>query len=88
MMDLDDGVESTPGLTDTHPGRGSMVAPFLGAQQMFDKQMQQQQQQQQQQFQLQQQQNGYKQSAQNVAGGNSLNLRHNNALAVSIETDV
>ncbi|XP_059222500.1 potassium voltage-gated channel protein Shaker isoform X2 [Stomoxys calcitrans] len=132
MMDLDDGIESTPGLTDTHPGR-SMV-PFLGAthqhthiaptaaaanaaaaaavaannmttsattttlpatpqqqQQMPtpDKQLQQQQQlqlQQQQQIQL---QNGYKQSAISVtSSGNIQTHRHNNALAVSIETDV
>jgi len=37
MMDLDDGVESTPGLTETHPGR-SAVAPFLGAQQQQQQQ--------------------------------------------------
>lgn len=128
MMDLDDGVESTPGLTDTHPGR-SMV-PFLGTaahqhphiaptaaaaaaanntmttattttlpaspqQQQTpppDKQLQQQQQQLQMQQQQQQQiqlQNGYKQSAISVtSSGNIQTHRHNNALAVSIETDV
>uniref|UniRef100_A0A1I8MXT4 BTB domain-containing protein n=1 Tax=Musca domestica TaxID=7370 RepID=A0A1I8MXT4_MUSDO len=135
MMDLDDGVESTPGLTDTHPGR-SMV-PFLGAthhQQHShiaptasnataaaaaavanntaasaitttlpatpQQQLQQQtptpdNKQQQQQLQLQQQQqqiqlqNGYKQSAISVtSSGNIQTHRHNNALAVSIETDV
>lgn len=114
MMDLDDGVESTPGMTDTHPGR-SMV-PFLGTthhphitptatttattslpappqqqqQTPPDKQLQQQQQQvhqqQQQHIQL---QNGYKQSAISVtSSGNIQTHRHNNALAVSIETDV
>ncbi|XP_049310866.1 potassium voltage-gated channel protein Shaker isoform X7 [Bactrocera dorsalis] len=115
MMDLDDGVESTPGLSEMHPGRA--VAPFLGAQQqLMEKQQQQQQQLQQQQASMQQaspqqsqqqqhqqqqqtlqlqqqQQNGYKQSATSVTGGNNLTtttttLRHNNALAVSIETDV
>ncbi|XP_012162891.1 potassium voltage-gated channel protein Shaker isoform X3 [Ceratitis capitata] len=125
MMDLDDGVESTPGLSEMHPGRA--VAPFLGAQQQLiekqqQQQLQQQQQQQQQaslqhaspqqpsqsqsqqqpqtlqllqqqQQQQQQQQNGYKQSATSVTSGNNLTtttttLRHNNALAVSIETDV
>ncbi|XP_036319179.1 potassium voltage-gated channel protein Shaker [Rhagoletis pomonella] len=113
MMDLDDGVESTPGLSEMHPGRA--VAPFLGAQQQsIEKQQQQQQQQQLQQQQAspklsqqqqqqqqhqqalqlqQQQQNGYKQAATSVTGGNNLTtttttLRHNNALAVSIETDV
>ncbi|XP_067639212.1 potassium voltage-gated channel protein Shaker isoform X2 [Eurosta solidaginis] len=105
MMDLDDGVESTPGLSEMHPRRA--IAPFLGAQQQsIEKQQQQsslqqvspqqtqQQQQQQQAPHLQQQQeNGYKQSATSVTGGNSLTtttttLRHNNALAVSIETDV
>lgn len=69
MMDLDDGVDSTPGLTD-HPGR---QVPFLGAQQTIEKQQQ-----------LNGQQNGYKQQM----GTNNLTLRHNSALAVSIETDV
>lgn len=101
MMDLDDGVESTPGLTETHPGR-SGAAPFLGATQMqlqpppAQQQQQQLQQQQQQQQQLQlQQQNGFKQlqstvsvSAATGSAGSSLTMRHNNALAVSIETDV
>ncbi|XP_055915570.1 potassium voltage-gated channel protein Shaker isoform X2 [Eupeodes corollae] len=68
MMDLDDGVDSTPGLTE-HPGR---QAPFLGAQQSIDKQQQINQ------------QNGFKQPL----GSNNLTLRHNSALAVSIETDV
>ncbi|XP_037890451.1 potassium voltage-gated channel protein Shaker isoform X1 [Glossina fuscipes] len=111
MMDLDDGVESTPGLTDTHPGRS--VAPFLGAhhhhqhhyqqtttlppppqrqqQSPPDKQLPSQQQQQQPSPQQQhiQLQNGYKQSAMSVTtGGSTLTHRHNNALAVSIETDV
>ncbi|XP_017121507.1 potassium voltage-gated channel protein Shaker isoform X6 [Drosophila elegans] len=132
MMDLDDGVESTPGLTDTHPGR-SAVAPFLGAQQQqqpqqqpqqqvassmstsIDKQLQHPLQQltqtqlyQQQQQQQQQQQNGFKQQQQQQllqqqqshtinasaaaatsgSGSSGLTMRHNNALAVSIETDV
>ena len=117
MMDLDDGVESTPGMTDTHPGRS--LAPFLGAtttthhphltpiattnattalpappqpqqQTPPDKQLQQQQQQVQQQHQQQiQLQNGYTQSAISVtSSGNIQTHRHNNALAVSIETDV
>uniref|UniRef100_UPI003F77835A Potassium voltage-gated channel protein Shaker n=1 Tax=Drosophila melanogaster TaxID=7227 RepID=UPI003F77835A len=128
MMDLDDGVESTPGLTETHPGR-SAVAPFLGAQQQqqqpvasslsmsIDKQLQHPLQQltqtqlyQQQQQQQQQQQNGFKQQQQQTqqqlqqqqshtinasaaaatsgSGSSGLTMRHNNALAVSIETDV
>ncbi|XP_043660196.1 potassium voltage-gated channel protein Shaker isoform X6 [Drosophila teissieri] len=128
MMDLDDGVESTPGLTETHPGR-SAVAPFLGAQQQqqqqpvasslsmsIDKQLQhplqqltqtqlyqqqqqqqqngfkQQQQQQQTQQQLQQQQshtiNASAAAATSGSGSSNLTMRHNNALAVSIETDV
>ncbi|XP_039227021.1 potassium voltage-gated channel protein Shaker isoform X8 [Drosophila yakuba] len=131
MMDLDDGVESTPGLTETHPGR-SAVAPFLGAQQQqqqqqpvasslsmsIDKQLQhplqqltqtqlyqqqqqqqqngfkqqQQQQTQQQQQQLQQQQshtiNASAAAATSGSGSSGLTMRHNNALAVSIETDV
>lgn len=105
MMDLDDGVESTPGLTETHPGR-SAAAPFLGAsqsqlqatQQQQQQQQYQQQQQQQQQLQLQQQQSVFKQQQQQStisvsaatgsAGSSSLTMRHNNALAVSIETDV
>ncbi|XP_070144800.1 potassium voltage-gated channel protein Shaker isoform X3 [Drosophila kikkawai] len=126
MMDLDDGVESTPGMTDTHPGR-STVAPFLGAQQQtqqqpatsmsmsLDKQLQHPLQQLTQaqlyQQQQQQQQNGFKQqqlqqqqsntttisasasaSATAATGSGSgtsgLTMRHNNALAVSIETDV
>uniref|UniRef100_A0A1B0ADM8 BTB domain-containing protein n=1 Tax=Glossina pallidipes TaxID=7398 RepID=A0A1B0ADM8_GLOPL len=111
MMDLDDGVESTPGLTDTHPGRS--MAPFLGVhhhhqhhyqqtttlppppqrqqQSPPDKQLPSQQQQQQPSPQQQhiQLQNGYKQSAMSVTtGGSTLTHRHNNALAVSIETDV
>ncbi|KAM8720384.1 hypothetical protein ACLKA7_006433 [Drosophila subpalustris] len=95
MMDLDDGVESTPGLTETHPGR-SAAAPFLGASQQAQLQQQQQQQQQQQHLQLQlQQQNGFKQQQSTISvnaatgsAGSSLTMRHNNALAVSIETDV
>jgi len=121
MMDLDDGVESTPGLTDTHPGR-SAVAPFLGAQQQqqpvassmsmsIDKQLQhplqqltqtqlyQQQQQQQNGFKQQQQQQQTQQqqshtinasaaAATSGSGSSGLTMRHNNALAVSIETDV
>ncbi|XP_037725994.1 potassium voltage-gated channel protein Shaker isoform X7 [Drosophila subpulchrella] len=124
MMDLDDGVESTPGLTDTHPGR-SAVAPFLGAQQqqqpvassmsmsidkqlqhplqqltqtqLYQQQQQQQQngfkqQQQQQQQQTQQQQshtiNASAAAATSGSGSSGLTMRHNNALAVSIETDV
>ncbi|XP_054729093.1 potassium voltage-gated channel protein Shaker [Anastrepha obliqua] len=69
IMDLDDGIDATPGLTD-HPGRH--LAPFLRAQQSFEKQ----------QLQLQQQQNGLR------GQSNTLQLRHNSAMAVSIETDV
>ncbi|XP_017851531.1 potassium voltage-gated channel protein Shaker isoform X2 [Drosophila busckii] len=112
MMDLDDGVESTPGLSDAHTGRAT-AAPFLGATtstqlhwQQPQQQPQQQKQEQQQQLQMQlqaqtpqqqqqQQQNGYKQplatisvSAATGSAGSSLTMRHNNALAVSIETDV
>lgn len=74
IMDLDDGIDATPGLTD-HPGRH--LAPFLRAQQSFEKQQLQLQQQQQQ-----QQQNGLRGQT------NTLQLRHNSAMAVSIETDV
>lgn len=74
-MDLDDGFDgTTPGLTD-HPGRH--MAPFLRSQLSYEKQQQQTQLQQQQQQQLQQQQQQ-----------NGVRLRHNNAMAVSIETDV
>lgn len=69
IMDLDDGIDATSGLTD-HPGRH--LAPFLRAQQSFEKQ----------QLQLQQQQNGLRGQT------NTLQLRHNSAMAVSIETDV
>ncbi|XP_017487066.1 PREDICTED: potassium voltage-gated channel protein Shaker-like [Rhagoletis zephyria] len=69
IMDLDDGIDATSGLTD-HPGRH--LAPFLRAQQSFEKQ----------QLQLQQQQNGLR------GQSNTLQLRHNSAMAVSIETDV
>lgn len=61
-MDLDDGVESTPGLI----GDQTRMVPFLGAHNFNDKQ----------------QQNCCKPTGQN------LQQRHNNALAVSIETDV
>ncbi|XP_037890480.1 potassium voltage-gated channel protein Shaker isoform X4 [Glossina fuscipes] len=75
IMDLDDGFDgTTPGLTD-HPGRH--MAPFLRSQLSYEKQQQQTQLQQQQQQQLQQQQQQ-----------NGVRLRHNNAMAVSIETDV
>ncbi|XP_033240281.1 potassium voltage-gated channel protein Shaker isoform X6 [Drosophila pseudoobscura] len=131
MMDLDDGVESTPGLTDTHPGR--CAAQFMGDQQQqqqqqpasstsmsmsLDKQLQHplqqyplqhplQQQPYQTQTQAQQQQhqqNGFKQQSTistsaaattssasasgSGSGSTTLTMRHNNALAVSIETDV
>ncbi|XP_018800557.1 PREDICTED: potassium voltage-gated channel protein Shaker-like [Bactrocera latifrons] len=69
IMDLDDGIDATSGLTD-HPDRH--LAPFLRAQQSFEKQ----------QLQLQQQQNGLRGQT------NTLQLRHNSAMAVSIETDV
>ncbi|EDW62491.1 uncharacterized protein Dvir_GJ16840 [Drosophila virilis] len=86
-MDLDDGIDATtPGLTD-HTGRH--MVPFLRTQQSFEKQqlqlqLQQQQQQGLQQGQLQQQQLGQN----GLRSTNSLQLRHNNAMAVSIETDV
>ncbi|XP_020808446.1 potassium voltage-gated channel protein Shaker-like isoform X2 [Drosophila serrata] len=97
IMDLDDGIDATtPGLTD-HTGRH--MVPFLRTQQSFEKQqlqlqlqLQQQQQQQQQSqsphgqqmTQAQQQQLGQN----GLRSTNSLQLRHNNAMAVSIETDV
>ena len=65
IMDLDDGLDATPGLTD-HPGRH--LAPFLRAQQSFER--------------PQLPQNGQR------AAGQGLQLRHNSAMAVSIETDV
>lgn len=95
-MDLDDGIDATtPGLTD-HTGRH--MVPFLRTQQSFEKQqlqlqlqLQQQQQQQQsphgqQMTQVQQQQQQLGQNG--LRSTNSLQLRHNNAMAVSIETDV
>ncbi|EDW29657.1 GL14920 [Drosophila persimilis] len=82
-MDLDDGIDATtPGLTD-HTGRH--MVPFLRTQQSFEKQQLQLQ------LQLQQQQaqQGQQQMGQNgLRSTNSLQLRHNNAMAVSIETDV
>jgi hypothetical protein len=100
MMDLEDGVESTPGMLTTEQTR---LAPFLGVQNIVtsDKQTnyhfyhnyhnlpptllpQQQQVQQQQQQQQQPQQPNCKQSN----NGQNLQQRHNSALAVSIETDV
>ncbi|KAH8310157.1 hypothetical protein KR067_009483 [Drosophila pandora] len=96
IMDLDDGIDATtPGLTD-HTGRH--MVPFLRTQQSFEKQqlqlqlqLQQQQQQQQsphgqQMTQVQQQQQQLGQNG--LRSTNSLQLRHNNAMAVSIETDV
>ncbi|XP_017871579.1 PREDICTED: potassium voltage-gated channel protein Shaker-like [Drosophila arizonae] len=83
IMDLDDGIDATtPGLTD-HTGRH--MVPFLRTQQSFEKQQLQLQLQQQQGLQPGQQQ----QLGQNgLRSTNSLQLRHNNAMAVSIETDV
>ncbi|KAH8394135.1 hypothetical protein KR215_010880 [Drosophila sulfurigaster] len=88
IMDLDDGIDATtPGLTD-HTGRH--MVPFLRTQQSFEKQqLQLQLQQQQQEQQLQgQQQPGHLQGQNGLRSTNSLQLRHNNAMAVSIETDV
>ncbi|XP_043949102.1 potassium voltage-gated channel protein Shaker isoform X3 [Drosophila biarmipes] len=92
IMDLDDGIDATtPGLTD-HTGRH--MVPFLRTQQSFEKQQLQLQ------LQLQQQQSqsphgqqitqqAQQQLGQNgLRSTNSLQLRHNNAMAVSIETDV
>ncbi|XP_017851538.1 potassium voltage-gated channel protein Shaker-like [Drosophila busckii] len=80
-MDLDDGIDATtPGLTD-HTGRH--MVPFLRTQQSFEKQQLQLQQQQQQGLQP-----GQQQSLNGPRSTNSLQLRHNNAMAVSIETDV
>ncbi|TDG41892.1 hypothetical protein AWZ03_011685 [Drosophila navojoa] len=85
IMDLDDGIDATtPGLTD-HTGRH--LVPFLRTQQSFEKQQLQLQLQQQQQQGLQPGQQ--QQLGQNgLRSTNSLQLRHNNAMAVSIETDV
>ena len=63
-MDLEDGVESTPGLI----GDQTRMVPFLGTHSILEKQ---------------QQQNCCK-----TSGQNTLQQRHNSALAVSIETDV
>ncbi|KAH8416383.1 hypothetical protein KR222_001185 [Zaprionus bogoriensis] len=83
IMDLDDGIDATtPGLTD-HTGRH--MVPFLRTQQSFEKQQLQLQLQQQQQEQL---QPGHQQGQNGLRSTNSLQLRHNNAMAVSIETDV
>uniref|UniRef100_A0A8D8KLG8 Potassium voltage-gated channel protein Shaker n=2 Tax=Culex pipiens complex TaxID=518105 RepID=A0A8D8KLG8_CULPI len=99
MMDLEDGVETTPGLL----GEQNRMVPFLGTH-LTDKQQLQQQ-----------QQNCCKQPSNGGGGGggggiiggggggvvgggggagvgaganNNLQQRHNSALAVSIETDV
>ncbi|SPP78550.1 potassium voltage-gated channel protein Shaker isoform X4 [Drosophila guanche] len=89
IMDLDDGIDATtPGLTD-HTGRH--MVPFLRTQQSFEKQQLQLQLQLQQQQQAQQGQQGQQQQQMGQNGlrsTNSLQLRHNNAMAVSIETDV
>lgn len=96
MMDLDDGVE-TPGLSDIPGGRH---APFSGApivtsgthiDKFQHQQYSTQQQQQQQQQPTPTQQNGYKQPQPSLQHQQSIvsgNLRHNNAMAISIETDV
>lgn len=88
-MDLDDGIDATtPGLTD-HTGRH--MVPFLRTQQSFEKQQLQLQLQLQQQSQSPhgQQMTQQQQLGQNgLRSTNSLQLRHNNAMAVSIETDV
>ena len=75
MMDLEDGVETTPGLL----GEQNRMVPFLGAH-ITDKQQLQQPQ-----LQQNQQQNCCKRPS---GDGNNLQQRHNSALAVSIETDV
>ncbi|KQS30030.1 uncharacterized protein Dere_GG18151, isoform Q [Drosophila erecta] len=89
IMDLDDGIDATtPGLTD-HTGRH--LVPFLRTQQSFEKQQLQLQLQLQQQSQSPhgQQMTQQQQLSQNgLRSTNSLQLRHNNAMAVSIETDV
>ncbi|XP_037814552.1 potassium voltage-gated channel protein Shaker isoform X4 [Lucilia sericata] len=80
-----------PGTLATTTATTTLPAPPQQQQQTPpDKQLQQQQQQVQQQQQQQiQLQNGYTQSAISVtSGGNIQTHRHNNALAVSIETDV
>ena len=64
-MDLEDGVESTPGGLI---GDQTRMVPFLGTHSILEKQ---------------QQQNCCK-----TSGQNTLQQRHNSALAVSIETDV
>lgn len=84
MMDLEDGVESTPGLLGER-----MIVPFSGAHQLLNDSSNNKQQ---------QQQNCCKpnsggQQGLGVGGGggtmnNNLQQRHNSALAVSIETDV
>lgn len=85
-MDLDDGIDATtPGLTD-HTGRH--MVPFLRTQQSFEKQQLQLQLQQQQQQGLQPGQQQQQLGQNGLRSTNSLQLRHNNAMAVSIETDV
>ncbi|XP_034654891.1 potassium voltage-gated channel protein Shaker-like [Drosophila subobscura] len=86
IMDLDDGIDATtPGLTD-HTGRH--MVPFLRTQQSFEKQQLQLQLQLQQQQQAQQGQQQQQMGQNGLRSTNSLQLRHNNAMAVSIETDV
>ncbi|KAL5277002.1 KCNA2 family protein [Megaselia abdita] len=96
MMDLDDGVE-TPGLSDIPGGRHAPFsgAPIVSSGTPIDKfqhqQYSTQQQQQQQQQPTPTQQNGYKQPQPSLQHQQSIvsgNLRHNNAMAISIETDV
>lgn len=96
-MDLDDGVE-TPGLSDIPGGRHAPFsgAPIVSSGTPIEKFQHQQYNTSQQQSQQQQatptQQNGFNkgqpalQQQQSIVSGG--NLRHNNAMAISIETDV
>lgn len=70
MMDLEDGVDTTPNLM---PESQVRLVPFFGTTATTAEKMLQPN-------------NCYKQTSSN--GQNSQQLRHNNALAVSIETDV
>uniref|UniRef100_A0A336LMG0 CSON014472 protein n=1 Tax=Culicoides sonorensis TaxID=179676 RepID=A0A336LMG0_CULSO len=81
MMDLDDGVESTPGLLGER-----MIVPFSGALLTSDSIKQQQQN-------CCKQPNsqgtgGFGSGGLGGTNNNNLQQRHNSALAVSIETDV
>lgn len=86
IMDLEEGVESTPGLLGER-----MIVPFSGAHPLsnIDKGQQQLLLQQQQQNCCKPNNSQQQQQQQQLsAGSTNLQQRHNSALAVSIETDV